>query len=60
MLVGCAAQRVDACVGEGEELRQLAGLQEALRGGRPRIIAPGRRLVKTGLLHKVGGGLVKK
>uniref|UniRef100_A0A6A7FX74 T-lymphoma invasion and metastasis-inducing protein 2-like n=1 Tax=Hirondellea gigas TaxID=1518452 RepID=A0A6A7FX74_9CRUS len=51
-LVASAASRVDECVGEGALLQQLMVLQRALQQQKPRIIAPGRTLLKTGLLHK--------
>ncbi|KAF2355942.1 Dbl (DH) domain [Trinorchestia longiramus] len=51
-LVAAAAARVDQCVGEGHQLLQLTVLQRALYRSKPRIIAPGRALIKSGLLYK--------
>ena len=59
-MVAGAAQRVDECVGEGEEMQRLLVLQKALHNEKPNIIAPGRKLLKTGLLHKVLPELIVK
>ncbi|XP_063852672.1 uncharacterized protein LOC135095646 [Scylla paramamosain] len=47
------ARFVDGSISEAENYQRVLMIQRALKGGRPTIMAPGRWLVKEGLLHKM-------
>ncbi|KAJ9579954.1 hypothetical protein L9F63_004427, partial [Diploptera punctata] len=48
-----AAGHINSLVQEHENMQRMLKLQRCLCGGKPRIITPGRRLIKEGILMKV-------
>jgi hypothetical protein len=48
-----AADHINGLVQEQENMQRMLKLQSCLCSGRPRIVTPGRRLLKEGLLLKV-------
>ncbi|KAK3855102.1 hypothetical protein Pcinc_038478 [Petrolisthes cinctipes] len=51
--VGEVAEHIDRSVSRAENLQRILMIQRALKHGQPPIVAPGRHLVKEGVLHKV-------
>ena len=57
--IGEVAQHIEERLKEHEMTKTMLDLQNSLAGGQPKILAPGRRLLKRGKLMKVpraGGG----
>lgn len=51
--VGEVAEHIDRSVSRAENFQRTFMIQRALKHGQPPIVAPGRHLVKEGVLHKV-------
>jgi len=51
--VSLTAELINAKVREGDGLQRLLLVQRALKNGRPNIVAPGRKLIKEGIVNKV-------
>ncbi|CAL4121846.1 unnamed protein product, partial [Meganyctiphanes norvegica] len=51
--VSLTAELINAKVREGDGLQRLLMVQRALKNGRPNIVAPGRKLIKEGIVNKV-------
>jgi len=49
-----AADHINSLIQDHENMQRMLKLQNCLSGGKPRIVMPGRRLLKEGKLLKVG------
>lgn len=47
------ARFVDTSISETQHHQRVLMIQQALSGGTPILVAPGRRLLKEGVLYKV-------
>lgn len=51
--IATVATHINDCISEHENMQMLLNVQKCLYGGKPRIVIPGRRLIKQGPLGKV-------
>lgn len=51
--VGEVAEHINRSISKAENLQRMLMIQRAFKRGHPSIIAPGRHLLKEGILHKV-------
>ncbi len=51
--IEAVASHINEQIRDRENVQRVINIQKALAGGRPKIVTPGRRLVREGCLRKI-------